>query len=93
MGTVWHILHWTGRVRARSGRRSETRLLQSKKELPSYVEDLNKLEEWIRSYTSQDNVALIKMELSKIRLAVSSPVEVYLMQAWLFLVSGNGHVN
>lgn len=38
-------------------------------------------------------MAIIKTELSKIRLAVSCPVEVYLMQAWLFLVKGNAFTN
>nr|WAK77286.1 MAG: RNA-dependent RNA polymerase [Totiviridae sp.] len=44
------------------------------------------------SYRRQDNVALIKTELSKIRLAVSSPVETYLGQAWLFAVCGHAYL-
>lgn len=50
------------------------------------VEDFDAFEERVRGHLSQDNIALIKTELSKIRLAVLCPVEVYLMQAWLFLV-------
>lgn len=57
------------------------------------VESLDVLEDRVRHSTTPDNVALIKTELSKIRLAVSSPVETYLAQAWLFLVSGNAYAN
>lgn len=56
------------------------------------VEDLEKLEGCIRTHFSQENVALIKTKLSKIHLAVSCPVEVYLTQAWLFLTTGNAYV-
>nr|WAK77465.1 MAG: RNA-dependent RNA polymerase [Totiviridae sp.] len=55
------------------------------------VVELDDLERRVRECREQKNIALIKTELSKIRLAVSSPVEVYLPQTWLFLLSGNAY--
>lgn len=53
--------------------------------------ELDELERRVRECHRQENVALIKTELSKIRIAISSPIEVYLPQAWLFLVSGHAY--
>lgn len=51
--------------------------------------ELDELEWRVQECHIQENVALIKTELSKIRIAVSSPIEVYLPQAWL--VSGHAY--
>lgn len=84
----------TGHCRVRLGyrRRKEGRF-KARKNFLLDVENFDRLQAKIRRHYTQDNVALIKTELSKIRLAVSCPVEVYLMQAWLFLVTGNAYTN
>lgn len=38
-------------------------------------------------------MALVKTELAKIRLAVSCPIETYLAQAWIYLVTGIAYSN
>lgn len=38
-------------------------------------------------------MALVKTELAKIRHAVSCPIETYLAQAWIYLVTGIAYSN
>lgn len=64
---------------------------KARKNFLLYIMEMDELERRVRQCTKQDNVTLIRTELSKIRIAVSSPIEVYLPQAWLFLVSGNAY--
>nr|WAK77577.1 MAG: RNA-dependent RNA polymerase [Totiviridae sp.] len=66
---------------------------KARKNLVLDVIPIDELEERTRHYTIQENVALIKTELAKIRLAVSSPIETYLAQAWIFLITGNAYAN
>nr|WAK77681.1 MAG: RNA-dependent RNA polymerase [Totiviridae sp.] len=66
---------------------------KARKNLVLDVIPIDELEQRTRCYTQQENVALIKTELAKIRLAVSCPIETYLAQAWIYLVSGNAYTN
>lgn len=47
----------------------------------------------VRTHHTQDNKALVKSELGKIRLAVSAPLPTYLQQASLFSVAGCPYLN
>nr|AUX13136.1 polymerase [Lonestar tick totivirus] len=61
---------------------------KARKNLVLDVIPLDDLEQGVRTCTSQDNVALVKSEFAKIRIAVSSPLLVYLGQAWLYDLAG-----
>nr|WAK77674.1 MAG: RNA-dependent RNA polymerase [Totiviridae sp.] len=75
------------------GEESKSGKFKARKNLVLDVVPIEELEERARSYTKQDNVALVKTELAKIRLAVSCPIETYLAQAWIYLVTGNSYSN
>nr|WAK77608.1 MAG: RNA-dependent RNA polymerase [Totiviridae sp.] len=75
------------------GEESMSGKFKARKNLVLDVVPLEELEERARTYTRQDNVALVKTELAKIRLAVSCPIETYLAQAWIYLVTGNSYSN
>nr|WAK77292.1 MAG: RNA-dependent RNA polymerase [Totiviridae sp.] len=75
------------------GDETKTGKFKARKNLVLDVVPIDELEERTRTYTRQDNVALIKTELAKIRLAVSCPIETYLAQAWIYLVTGNAYSN
>nr|WAK77248.1 MAG: RNA-dependent RNA polymerase [Totiviridae sp.] len=84
-----------GRVeyRLRMGDEVRTGKFKARKNLVLDVVSIDELERRTRTYTKQENVALIKTELAKIRLAVSCPIETYLAQAWIYLVTGNAYSN
>lgn len=41
----------------------------------------------------QEHKAIVKCELAKVRIAVSSPLELYLKQAWMMELTGSFYLN
>nr|WAK77683.1 MAG: RNA-dependent polymerase [Totiviridae sp.] len=82
-------VHYTLRI----GDETRTGKFTARKNLVLDVIPINDLEQRTRTYTKQENVTLVKTELAKIHLAVSCPIETYLAQAWIYLVTGNAYSN
>lgn len=63
----------------------------------NFVLDLFTVEEvasmCLDAYEHVDNVAIIKSELAKIRIAVASPIQLYLLECWLLSFAGSFYLN
>lgn len=66
---------------------------KARKNLVPYVYDLVALTDEARHNAKQENWTVIKNELGKVRLAVSSDILTYLQQSWLLYLTGNFYKN
>lgn len=61
---------------------------KARKNIVMDVTSFETLRERVRGYDRQENRALVKSELGKIRIAVASPLETYLQMGWLYELAG-----
>lgn len=47
----------------------------------------------VTTYSDQENKAIIKSELAKIRIAVASPLETYLQMSWMYALGGSFYLS
>lgn len=65
---------------------------KARKNLVPDVVDLNRLAEEAYDAKNQDNKAIIKSELGKVRMAVASDMLMYLKMSWLLRLCGGGYL-
>lgn len=61
---------------------------KARKNLLMDVSDFDEVYRWVSTYAQQENRALIKSKLGKIRIAVASPLETYLQMSWMYALGG-----
>lgn len=66
---------------------------KARKNLVPDVVDLNLLADTAYEAKSQDNRAIVKSELGKLRMAVASDMLMYLKMSWLLRMCGGGYLN
>lgn len=62
---------------------------KARKNLIMDTTEFNDLYNRVSTYALQENRALIKSELGKIRIAVASPLETYLQMSWMYALGGS----
>nr|WAK77261.1 MAG: RNA-dependent RNA polymerase [Totiviridae sp.] len=75
------------------GRETERGHFRARKNLILDVKTPDELESLVLGCDRQENNALVKAEFSKIRIAVSSPLAVYLGQSWFYDLAGTFYKN
>lgn len=66
---------------------SKARKFKAQKNLVMDVTTFDELYIRVTTYHKQENKALVKSELRKIRIAVASPLETYLQMSWSYILA------